>query len=619
MLKVNGLAKSFGRQVLFEDVSFTIAPGEKAGLVGRNGHGKSTLFKIILGELEQDEGVVSTPKYYRVGHLSQRLHFTCDTVIREAASGLPKNEDGIDETYKAEAILMGLGIGEELFDSSPLSLSGGYQVRLNLAKALASEPDLLLLDEPTNYLDILSVRWLKRFLKEWKGSLMIITHDRDFMDSVTTHTMGIHRGAVRKVSGPTEKFYAQILLEEEIHEQTRQNDERKRKEVEKFINRFRASATKASAVQSRIKALERRGTLEKLDAIKDLDFAFNESPFQGKYVLEAKHISFGYGGDAPLLIKDLSLAMAKGDRIGIIGKNGKGKTTLLNIIAGELAALGGTVAKNQNTRMAYFGQTNIDRLNASKTIEQEMMDAHPDYSRAAARRICGAMMFEGDSALKKVEVLSGGERARVLLGKLLLSPANLLLLDEPTNHLDMESIDSLIEAVDVFEGAVLIVTHSELVLNALATRLIIFDNGEVSLFEGTYQDFLEKIGWESESAELARTAVGRKDRGVNRKELRKLRAALASEKTRTLGPIEKRIAGIEGSIVSMEKAAEESSQALLAASTRADSQAIAGLSKSFHETRQTIDDLFDELESLTSELELKSKDFEAKLRTFEED
>jgi len=619
MLKVNGLAKSFGRQVLFEDVSFTIAPGEKAGLVGRNGHGKSTLFKIILGELEQDEGVVSTPKYYRVGHLSQRLHFTCDTVIREAASGLPKNEDGIDETYKAEAILMGLGIGEELFDSSPLSLSGGYQVRLNLAKALASEPDLLLLDEPTNYLDILSVRWLKRFLKEWKGSLMIITHDRDFMDSVTTHTMGIHRGAVRKVSGPTEKFYAQILLEEEIHEQTRQNDERKRKEVEKFINRFRASATKASAVQSRIKALDRKGQLEKLDYIKELDFEFNESPFQGKYLLEAKDISFGYGGDAPLLIKDLSLAMAKGDRIGIIGKNGKGKTTLLNIIAGELAALGGTVAKNQNTRMAYFGQTNIDRLNASKTIEQEMMDAHPDYSRAAARRICGAMMFEGDSALKKVEVLSGGERARVLLGKLLLSPANLLLLDEPTNHLDMESIDSLIEAVDVFEGAVLIVTHSELVLNALATRLIIFDNGEVSLFEGTYQDFLEKIGWESESAELARTAVGRKDRGVNRKELRKLRAALASEKTRTLGPIEKRIAGIEGSIVSMEKAAEESSQALLAASTRADSQAIAGLSKSFHETRQTIDDLFDELESLTSELELKSKDFEAKLRAFEED
>lgn len=619
MLKVNGLAKSFGSQVLFEDVSFTIAPGEKAGLVGRNGHGKSTLFKIILGEIEQDSGSVSTPKYYRIGHLSQRLHFTFDTVIREAASGLPKNEDGIDETYKAEAILMGLGIGEELFESSPLSLSGGYQVRLNLAKALASEPDLLLLDEPTNYLDILSVRWLKRFLREWKGSLMIITHDRDFMDSVTTHTMGIHRGRIRKVAGTTGKLYSQILLEEEIHEQTRLNDERKRKETEKFINRFRASATKASAVQSRIKALEKKEALQKLDAIKELDFEFNEAPFQGKYLLEAKDISFGYGGDSPLLIKELGIAIAKGDRIGIIGKNGKGKTTLLNILASELSPLGGTVARNQNARMAYFGQTNIDRLCAFKTIEQELMDAHPDYSRAAARRICGAMMFEGDNALKKIEVLSGGERARVLLGKLLVSPANLLLLDEPTNHLDMESIDSLIEAVDAFSGAVLIVTHSELVLNALATRLIIFDSGEVSLFEGTYQDFLEKIGWEGESAELARTALQRKDRGGNRKELRKVRAALVSEKTKALGPIEKRIAEVEGAIVSLEKKAEEASQALLAASERADSKAVTELSKSYHDSRQTIDALFDELEALTSELDLKTKEFEARLRALGEE
>ena len=619
MLKVNGLAKSYGRQVLFEDVSFTIAPGEKAGLVGRNGHGKSTLFKIILGETEQDSGVVSMPRHYRVAHLSQRLHFTFDTVIGEAASGLPKNEDGIDETYKAEAILMGLGLGEELFDASPLSLSGGYQVRLNLAKALASEPDLLLLDEPTNYLDILSVRWLKRFLREWRGSLMIITHDRDFMDSVTTHTMAIHRGRIRKVSGATEKLYSQILLEEEIHEQTRQNDDRKRKEVEKFINRFRASATKASAVQSRIKALDRKGQLEKLDAIKELDFEFNESPFQGKYLLEAKDVSFGYGGEGPLLIRELSLAIAKGDRIGIIGKNGKGKTTLLNMLAGELAPLSGTVAKNQNTRTAYFGQTNIDRLSASKTIEQELMDAHPDYSRAAARRICGAMMFEGDSALKKIEVLSGGERARVLLGKLLLGPANLLLLDEPTNHLDMESIDSLIEAVDVFSGGVLIVTHSELVLNALATRLVVFDNGEVSLFEGTYQDFLDKIGWESESTELVRAAVERKDRGVNRKDLRKLRAALVSEKTKALGPLEKRMAEVEGSIVSLEKRAEESSQALLAASERSDADAIAGISKQFHESRERIDALFDELESITAEFELKSGEFEARLRASAED
>jgi len=319
MLKVNGLCKQYGPQVLFEDVSFSLTPGEKIGLVGRNGHGKSTLFKIILGQEEPDSGEVSVPKYYRTGHLSQRLDFSQPAVLKEACLGLPHNEDGIDETYKAEAILMGLGIGEELFDKSPLSLSGGYQVRLNLAKVLVSGPDLLLLDEPTNYLDIVSARWLERFLRDWKGELIMITHDRGFMDSVTTHTMGIHRSKVRKVQGPTSKLYEQILTEEETYEQTRQNEEKKRVEVEKFIARFRASATKASAVQSRVKALEKKGKLEELRDLKNLDFAFNEAQFQSKYFLEARDLSFGYGGDSPLLIKDLSFTVSKGDRIGVIG------------------------------------------------------------------------------------------------------------------------------------------------------------------------------------------------------------------------------------------------------------------------------------------------------------
>ncbi|HBG45653.1 MAG TPA: ABC transporter ATP-binding protein [Deltaproteobacteria bacterium] len=617
MLKVNGLAKAFGGQVLFEDVSFSLSPGEKVGLVGRNGHGKTTLFKIILGELEADSGKVSAPRHFKIGHLSQRLQFSHDTVLKEACSGLRKNEDWIDETYRAEAVLMGLGIDEELFDASPLSLSGGYQVRLNLAKALVADPDVLLLDEPTNYLDILSIRWLVRFLKDWNGALMLITHDRDFMDSVTTHTMGIHRGRVRKVAGPTEKLYSQILMEEEVYELSRQNDERKRKDVEKFIARFRASATKASAVQSRVKALERKERLQKLEEIKDLDFKFNEAPFQGKYLLEAMDLSFGYGGDGPLLIDDLSFTVAKGDRIGIIGKNGKGKTTLLNMLACELKPLNGTVAAHQNARMAYFGQTNIDRLNRSNTIEKELMEAHPDYSRGVARKICGAMMFEGDAALKKIDVLSGGERARVLLGKLLVSPANLLLLDEPTNHLDMESIDSLIEAVDIFGGAAIIVTHSELMLNALATRLIVFDGGRVSLFDGTYREFLDKAGWESESA-VGVKAGGRKEKGVNKKEVRKLRAEVISAKGRSLGPMEKRMAEIEGLIVTLEKAAEEASRALLAASERADAEDITAQSKAYHELRDRIDRLFDELESITVEHEYKSREFEEKMRELEQ-
>lgn len=617
MLKVSGLAKSYGGQVLFEDATFNISTGEKVGLVGRNGHGKTTLLKIILGDVEPDEGRVSYPGHFRIGHLSQRLKFEKETVLQEAASGLPKNEDWIDETYKAETVLTGLGIKEELFETSPLSLSGGYQVRLNLAKVLVSEPDILLLDEPTNYLDILSMRWLRRFLRDWNGALMMITHDRDFMDGVTTHTMGIHRARVRKVTGPTGKLYSQILKEEELHEQTRENDERKRKETEKFIERFRASATKARAVQSRIKALDRKERLERLSDIKELDFSFKEAPFPGKYLLEARDLSFGFGS-GPLLIKDLSFALAKGDRVGIIGKNGRGKTTLLNLLAGEIAPLSGTVAINQNTKTAYFGQTNIDRLNPQKTVEEELLDSHPDLTRGAARKICGAMMFEGDSALKKVGVLSGGERARVLLGKLLVSPANLLLLDEPTNHLDMESIDSLIEAVDAFGGGVLIVTHSELVLNAVATRLIVFDGETASVFEGTYAEFLEKVGWESEAAEdVKAVSAARGGKPVNRKELRKLRAEVVSEKGRVLGPIEKRIAEIEGLIITLEKEAEQASQALLQASERGDGEGISAHSRSYHGGRQRIDELFDELESLTAEYDLKTKEYDKRLRETE--
>ena len=254
MLSVSGLCKSYGKQVLFEDVSFQVGPGERVGLVGRNGHGKTTLFRVLLGEESADEGKIAVPSGYRIGHLAQRLEFRHPTVLAEAASALPRREDGTDETYKAKAVLAGLGFDEADLSRPPAELSGGFQVRLNLARVLVSTPDLLLLDEPTNYLDIVSIRWLRRFLCAWKGALMLITHDRDFMDSVTTHTMAIHRCRVRKLPGNTEKLYGQILQEEMIHEQTRANDERKREEAEAFINRFRAQATKAKAVQSRIKA-----------------------------------------------------------------------------------------------------------------------------------------------------------------------------------------------------------------------------------------------------------------------------------------------------------------------------------------------------------------------------
>src|SRR3990172_7167566 len=536
MLQVTNIEKSYGKQVLFDGVGFTVNPRERVGLVGRNGHGKSTLFRMILGEEHQDSGTITVPSGYAIGHLSQHIHFTEDTVLKEACLALPKNEDHIDESYKAEAILHGLGFTNKDFERPPSSLSGGYQVRLNLAKVLVSEPNLLLLDEPTNYLDIVSVRWITQFLRAWRNELIIITHDREFMDSVTTHTMIIHRCKMRKIAGNTQKLYDQILMEEEIYEKTRQNDEKKRKEVEQFINRFRAQATKASAVQSRIKALARHETLGKLEEIKTLDFKFRSAPFEAKWLMTVDDLAFGFGKDSPLLIDGISFAVGKKDRIAVIGKNGKGKTTLLNLLAREMSSTTGEVKLHPNTKIAYFGQTNINRLRNDKTALQEIMDAHPDHGQGESRAICGLMMFEGDNALKKVSVLSGGEKSRVLLGKLLVSPANLLLLDEPTNHFDIESIAWLVEAIEVFDGAVIIVTHSEMILNAVATKLIVYDNGIVSVFDGTYPEFLERIGWNDEGGVKIKKAKKQgNNKGLSRKDLSKPRIESVSDRSRVHG------------------------------------------------------------------------------------
>jgi len=614
MIQVGNLSKSYGRQVIFDEVGFTVNPGERVGLVGRNGHGKTTLFRMIIGEEHPDSGTIGIPNNYIVGHLSQHLSFAADTVLKEGCMSLRADEDGRDESYRVKVVLQGLGFTDDDFDRSPLELSGGFQVRLSMAKVLLGEPDLLLLDEPTNYLDILSIRWLREFLRNWKHEMIIITHDRDFMDSVTTHTMGIHRCKIRKIQGTTDKLYSQLLMEEEMYERTRINDEKKRAEAERFISRFRAQATKARAVQSRIKALGKREKLQQLQDARTLDFSFPYAPFEGKWLMTAHGVSFSYSDASNPVIDNFSISVGRNDRIGIIGKNGKGKTTLLNLLAGELAPRSGEIVRNQKTKTAFFGQTNIERLDPQKTVEAEVLDVHPDYNRRAARTICGIMLFEGDDALKKIDVLSGGEKSRVLLGKLLVSPSNLLLLDEPTNHLDMESVDSLVEALDAYEGAVIIVAHSEMVLRSLVSRLIVFDDEKITVFEGTYEDFLSRVGWKIEAAAAAASeADNDRVKGVDRKESKRLKADLINERSRTLGPLQLRIDEAEATIIKLEKDVERDTAELLIASEKGDWQAISRLSKGIHDAKQQIDQCFAELESLTEEQAGRAREFEERL------
>nr|MCU0539078.1 ATP-binding cassette domain-containing protein [Desulfobacterales bacterium] len=436
MIRAENLSKSYGGRTLFDQISFSLNARERLGLVGRNGHGKTTLFRLIAGEEPPDSGAVVIPRNYRIGHVRQSLEFSGGSILEEAALSLPP--DARDHLWKAEKILAGLGFTKADLDRPPSEFSGGYQVRLNLAKALVSEPDLLLLDEPTNFLDITSIRWVERFLVAWPRELIVITHDRSFMDKVVTHVMGIHRQKTRKIAGTTDAYYGQIAQDEEVYEKTRLNDERRRKEVELFITRFRAKARLAGLVQSRVKTLQKMEKRDKLERLKNLEFSFREKTLPGKSALQVKGIGFAYPPDPPLF-SDLSITITAGERVAIVGPNGKGKTTLLKILAGALTPDTGEVLYHPAVEKGFFEQTHVSHLVPNRTVEEEILFSDAGVDRQQARDICGAMLFSGDDALKKIGVLSGGEKSRVLLGKIIATPVNLLLLDEPTNHLDMES------------------------------------------------------------------------------------------------------------------------------------------------------------------------------------
>lgn len=612
MISVQNLAKRFGSTLLFEDVTFTIGSKEKVGLVGRNGLGKTTLLKIIAGIEQPDVGSVSVPRHYTIGYMSQQLQFTKPLVRDEALSLLPESEQ--HEYWRAEKILSGLGFTTSDMLKRVDELSGGFQVRLQLAKTLILNPDMLLLDEPTNYLDITSIRWLARFLQNWSGELLFITHDRGFMDSIVTHTLGIHRNRIKKIKGNTQQFYEQIALEEEIYEKTRINDERRKKEIEEFISRFRAKARLANLVQSRIKTIEKMQKREKLIPLKNLDFEFRYKPITAKYVVQVDSISFGY--DEKPLIHNLSFSVASGDRICIIGPNGKGKTTLCKLLAGSLKPQSGTITKALGVETGYFEQTNISTLNPNATIEDEIFYSDPDNNKQLARNICGSLLFEGDDALKPVSVLSGGEKSRVLLGKILVKPINLLILDEPSNHLDMEACDALLTAIDSFEGAVILVTHNELFLRAIAQRLIVFQNNTISIFEGDYERFLEKAGWISESDTSKADNTEHSESKLNKKELRRIRSQLLQQKQSECRPLQQRIEHIENEIMHYDNLLKQYNADIIIASQSQKSSEIQRLSIEINKLEKTLSSLYDELEELMELHEEKNRHYDRLIQEY---
>jgi ATP-binding cassette subfamily F protein 3 len=614
MLQVSNLEKQYGDRVLFASATLTVAPGERVSLFGRNGSGKSTLLKIIAGEESADDGEVSVPKGYSIGYLKQHLSFSAPTVLEEACLAI--KGDPVAEQYKAEIVLGGLGFTEAEMGLPPTSVSGGFQIRINLAKLILAEPNMLLLDEPTNYLDIVSVRWLERYLQEWPGEMIVISHDRSFCDQVSTHSALLYRNGFRKLEGGSEKLFERIAEDEALYERTRQNREKEIKRMESFINRFKAQASKATVVQSRVKALARIERLDELQADATLDFSFVLKPFPGRFPCEVRDLSFGFEGMDRPLVDGLSFVLKKDDRLGVIGKNGRGKSTLLKLLAGDLNPQAGEVVSSPNTSLSFFAQTNTNRLNLSNTIEAEILQVNEKLSRTAVRSICGCMMFEGDDALKKISVLSGGERSRVLLGKILATPSNVLLLDEPTNHLDVESVMSLTDALEEFEGAVVIVTHNEEILRRVARRLVIFQGDQPFLFEGTYDEFLDSIGWEEE-AELNQRRKKSKPSGAKGRDMKREKAEVLQERSRQMAPLKEQVTSIEKMIASLERQVASAQEKLAAASGNADSALIRSASQELAQAQKDLNSRMAEWEEAVQKAEIAERRFVDQIKAFD--
>jgi ATP-binding cassette, subfamily F, member 3 len=607
MIQLQNISKNFASQELFSNLNLKLNAGNRSGLVGRNGSGKSTLFKIILGEESADSGEVIIPKNYKIGTLKQHLEFSETTLREEAALAL--SDEMKYDVYRVEKILFGLGFSAEDMEKNPLSFSGGYQIRINLAKLLVTEPNLLLLDEPTNYLDIVSLRWLKTFLRAFEGEVILITHDRDFMDAVCTHTMGIVRKNIEMVQGNTHKFYEQLHANDELYMKQKQAQDKKVKELEEFIAKNKARASTASLAQSKVKQLEKMQLLDDLSYDNTLSFDFNFKETPAKIMLEVENLSFGYTSDN-ILFKDISFSIKRGETLGIIGKNGKGKSTLLNTLAKELKALSGSIHSHPSVEFAHFGQTNIARLHPNATVTDEIHSANTKLSTQVIRSICGAMMFSGDSADKKVSLLSGGEKSRVMLGQILAREVNLLFLDEPTNHLDMESIAALTNAIQSFEGAVIIVTHSEELLRRVCDRLIIFSKEGAEYFDGGYELFLEKIGWDDEEQE-ERVKTAPKS---NTKENKKVRAELVRERNKRTASLKKTVEKLESLIMETEEKLEVHHQELIDASNSGDSATLMELSKLVSSEEAEVEESFEALEIAQNELDDINASYEKKIQ-----
>ena len=560
-LQVQDISLSFGDRELLRDVGFTLSEKSRAALAGANGSGKSTLLKAIAGVLKPDSMTISLTRNARVSYLPQSDIVLPDSTVYEAAEEGFRRFDAVikemeeleemaakggdaalpaaerlsechdlltdsgyyDRRSRIESILFGLGFRKEDLERSARTFSGGYQMRIALARILVEDPDFLLLDEPTNYLDIEAMVWLEEYLRSFDGGLMLVSHDQGFLDDMVTEVYELFNGRLTRYAGNYTQYVAK--REEEIKELEKRA--RKQKEeiekTEEFIERFRYKATKSRQVQSRIKALEKIEIVEIPPHLKKLSFTFPPSPHSGNDVLAVEHLSKSYGNNR--IYSDFSFLVRKGERLAITGRNGAGKSTLLRMIAGVDTSYEGTIRDGAGVKKAYFAQDTENTLDPSASVLEEAESNADTKDIPGVRNLLGAFLFSDDDVFKKVSVLSGGEKSRLALLKILLHPSNLLLLDEPTNHLDINAKEMLEKAIASYGGTVIFVSHDRHFIRNLATRILYLSEDGPEFFDGDY-DYFE---WKIEEKE-ARFRVNRKDKGKS--DTKESKAVLSHDETK---------------------------------------------------------------------------------------
>jgi len=650
MLQLEKISLALGDRDLLDEVTTLVNPGERIGLVGPNGAGKSTLLKIIMGIQEKDAGSIAISNEETLGYLPQdgvdpdfkltvveeietafseifELEEEVNRLQQKLAETDPHSEEhqGLLEKYgilqtkleasglytlrsDVEKILMGLGFKESDFSRSTSEFSGGWLMRIALAKLLLKKPTYLLLDEPTNHLDIESLQWMENFLNSYEGAVIVVSHDRAFLDMITNRTLALRKGTLSDYSGNYTFYEKKWKEERELLINAQKNQEKQLKETEEFIERFRYKASKARQVQSRVKQLEKIDRIEVEDELANVSFSFPEPERSGQVVMRLEDIKKSYGDN--VVFDGLDYEIERGDKIAVVGPNGAGKSTMIRILAGLEPIQDGERNEGHKVTTNYFAQHQAEDLDLKKDALEVMMDAGSDEKESRLRSILGSFLFRGDDVFKKVKVLSGGEKSRLALAKMLLSPANFLIFDEPTNHLDMSSKNILQQALQQYEGTCVIVSHDRAFLDPIVDKVLEVQKNRIRTYLGNVSYFLDKKKEETE-AEKNQSAqqetkpdVSDSENGnLSRKEQRRIEAERRNKLSKQVNPIKKKMEKVEKEIEQAENRKNEIEALMAEVDFYDDSEKVKKTSLEYEDLKMDLTNKYSKWEEYANRIE----------------